>query len=99
MVKVTVTVHPKGLGPKEAAKAWYMRTKQRMKWGDIRKKVKTLQGRPPDSEHAVMNAVQRMVEAGRTGLAETHYANCGRRYGPHNNNNVKYIYLYIYMEL
>ena len=23
MVKVTVVVHPKGLGPKEAGKAWY----------------------------------------------------------------------------
>ena len=32
MVKVTVTVHPKGLGPKEAAKAWYLRTQQKQQW-------------------------------------------------------------------
>ena len=32
MVIVKVSVHPQGLGPTEAAKAWYMRVVQKMKW-------------------------------------------------------------------
>ena len=39
MVKVEVVVHPQGLGPTEAAKAWYMRVVEKMKWTDIQKKV------------------------------------------------------------
>ena len=35
MVIVKVSVHPQGLGPTEAAKAWYMRVVEKMKWTDI----------------------------------------------------------------
>ena len=61
MVKVEVVVHPQGLGPTEAAKAWYMRVVEKMKWTDIQKKVKTVQGKTPQSEHCVKNAVQRVT--------------------------------------
>ena len=43
--------------------------------------VKTIQGKRPKSEHAVMNAVERVSAAGPKGIAVTGYANSGRRYG------------------
>ena len=42
MVKVEVTAHPQGLGPTEAAKAWYMRKVEKMAWRAIQAKVKNL---------------------------------------------------------
>ena len=79
MVKVEVVVHPQGLGPIEAAKAWYMRKVEKMKWTDIQKKVKNVQGKIPQSEHCVKNAVQRVTAAGKKGVAKTNYKNCGRK--------------------
>ena len=79
MVKVVVFVHPQGLGPTEAAKAWYMRVVEKMKWTDIQKKVKNVQGKTPQSEHCVKNAVQRVTAAGKKGVAKTNYKNCGRK--------------------
>ena len=79
MVKVAVVVHPQGLGPTEAAKAWYMRVVEKMKWTDIQKKVKNVQGKTPLSEHCVKNAVQRQTAAGKKGVAKTNYKNCGRK--------------------
>ena len=76
-----VSVHPRGLPPKEAAKAWYMRVHQKRKWSDIRKVVKTAEGHAPNSDHAVENAVKRMKVAGTAGVALSNYANSGRRYG------------------
>ena len=37
---------------------------KKAKWKDIRKVVKNLQGKAPDSEHAVKNAVRRVSNAG-----------------------------------
>ena len=74
-----MTVHPQGLGPQEAAKAWYFRVKEKMKWNDIKKKVKNLQGKTPKSEHCVKNAMQRVTAAGKKGVAKTNYKNCGRK--------------------
>ena len=79
MVKVEVVVHPQRLGPTEAAKAWYMRVVQKMKFEDIRKKVKNAQGKTPQSKHCVENAVQRVTAAGKKGVAKTNYKNCGRK--------------------
>ena len=79
MVRVEVVVHPQGLGPTEAAKAWYMRVVQKMKFEDIRKKVKNAQGKTPQSKHCVENAVQRVTAAGKKGVAKTNYKNCGRK--------------------
>ena len=81
MVKMTIVVHPRGLGPKEAGKAWYLRKQQKMKWKNIWKVVKTMEGKRPESYHAVRNAVARVHTAGPRGFATTKYKNCGRRYG------------------
>ena len=77
-MKVEIVVHPQGLHPAEAAKAWYMRVVQKMKWADIQKKVRNVQGKPPQSEHCVENAVKRVIAAGKKGVAKTNYKNCGR---------------------
>ena len=58
-----------------------MRVQKKAKWKDIRKVVKNLQGKRPDSEHAVKNAVHRVSNAGPKGVLTTKYANSGRRYG------------------
>ena len=59
----------------------YLRKKQMMKWKEIQKEVKTMQGKRPQSDHAVRNAVARVDNAGARGIAATNYKNCGRRYG------------------
>ena len=79
MVKVEVVVHPQGLAPIEAAKAWHMRVVEKMKRTDIQKKVKNVKGKIPQSEHCVKNAVQRVTAAGKKGVAKTNYKNCGRK--------------------
>ena len=45
-----------------------MRNKQKMKWKDIRKLVKNMQGKRPQSEHAVANAVARVDTASKNSL-------------------------------
>ena len=50
-----------------------------MKWHQILKKIKNVQGDRPQSEHCVMNAVQRVTTAGKKGVAKTNYKNCGRK--------------------
>ena len=52
-----------------------------MKWGKIQKMVKNIQGKRPDSDHCVRNAVARVEAAGSKGLPTTRYKNSGRRYG------------------
>ena len=59
----------------------YLRKKQKMKWEDIQKEVKTMEGKRPKSDKPVRNAVTRVSTAGATGVAMTKYHNCGRRYG------------------
>ena len=41
---------------------------QRMKWDDIRKKVKNMQGKTPKSKHCLESAVQRAKAAGKKGV-------------------------------
>ena len=50
-----------------------------MKWRDIQKEVKTMEGKTPKSDHAVRNAVSRGGIA--RGVVTNNYENCGRRYG------------------
>ena len=52
-----------------------------MKWKQIQKEVKTMEGKRPLSDHAVRNAVARVEAGGARGIATTNYENCGRRYG------------------
>ena len=48
---------------------------------EIQKEVQTMEGKRPQSDHAVRNAVARVDTAGARGIATTKYENCGRRYG------------------
>ena len=59
----------------------YLRKKQKMKWEDIQKEVKTMEGKRPKSDKPVRNAVTRVSTAGAKCIAMTMYHNCGRRYG------------------
>ena len=52
-----------------------------MKWEDIQKEVKTMEGKRPKSDKPVRNAVTRVSTAGAKGIAMTMDHNCGRRYG------------------
>ena len=80
MVVIKVTLHPKGLSPDQAAKAWYLRVVQKKKWWQIQEKVKNLQGGEP-SENCLRLAVRRMQKKGKAAVPQNNYANCGRRYG------------------
>ena len=82
-----VSVHPLGLSPAEAAKAWYMRVHQKRTWADIRASVTNVQGETPGSKHVIENAVKRMALSGGTGIAKTGYAQCGRRFGADGGKN------------
>ena len=52
-----------------------------MKWHEIRKVVRIIEGKRPASDHGVRNAVNRVDTGGNAGAATTNYKNCGRRYG------------------
>lgn len=80
MVVISVTLHPSGLSPAEAAKAWYLRVKQRWKWCDILDEVVNVKGEPT-SEFCVRLAVKRLQNKGRAAIPKSNYQNCGRRYG------------------
>ena len=78
MVQCSVTVHPRGLSLKEAAKAWYLRDQRQMTWRQIRLIVRNLRGKPP-SLKAIRNAVHLMSCTDARGVPKTNYENCGRR--------------------
>ena len=59
MVLHTMTVHPRGILPAQAAKAWYLRVKAKKKWREIKAEVVNAAGGTP-SKHALENAVARM---------------------------------------
>ena len=44
-----------------------------MKWKEIQKEVKTMEGKRPQSDHAVRNAVARVDTVGARGIATTKY--------------------------
>jgi len=52
-----------------------MRVVQKMKFDDIRKKVKNMQGKTPKSNHCVENAVQRVKKAGKKGVSFFKFTN------------------------
>ena len=77
------TVHPKGLDPFQAAKAWHLRCHEGLPWKAVRSLVRTVSGAPPGQD-ALEDAVAR-VDAQRctatfkkSGVADARYANCGR---------------------
>ena len=78
------TVHPKGLTPFEAAKAWHLRVLQKLPWRAVRAQLRTADGGQP-RRVAVANAVRRIdrqrrtAAFRRTGVAMLGYGNCGRK--------------------
>ena len=78
------TLHPKGLNPFQAAKAWHLRKKLKQSWHKIRSQLRTVNGSRPGQD-AAEDAVAR-VEAQRHtahfrkfGAAKLGYAKCGKK--------------------
>lgn len=84
-MRMSVSLHPKGLSPFEAAKAWHLREVEKLPWLAVRKQVRTLDGGQP-RRYAVVDAVKRIsaqrhtAAFRRTGVATTAYRNCGRKH-------------------
>ena len=82
-MKLSVALHPKGLSPFEAAKAWHLRQAQKLPWRSVREQVRTVSGGRPN-RYALERAVRRIqaqrhtAAFRRTGVATTAYGNCGR---------------------
>ena len=77
-MKVEVTVHPQGLHPLVAARAYQLRTEDDMAWGDIAGEIVNMDGVRP-SLKSVRNAVARVAEQSHKPVAELGYSRCGRR--------------------
>ena len=79
MPTVQVTVHPRGLHPVEAARAWQLHKEEGMRLEDVCDEVVNMAGETP-SKKAVWRAIQ-MVQSVRSSHAvpQTKYSNCGRR--------------------
>ena len=77
------SVHPKGLDPFQAARAWHLRAIQGMAWKEVRSLVRTVSGMRPGQD-ALEDAVARVDTQRHTaafkkcGVAKSGYANCGR---------------------
>lgn len=78
MVLVSVSVHPSGLHPTEAARAHHLRHEEGLSWSSVSLEVVNVHGERP-SVHAVRNAVA-AVERGRgAGVVVSNYDKCGRK--------------------
>ena len=81
---IRTSVHPHGLDPFQAAKAWMLRKKMKLQWKDVRDQVHTAGGGRP-GRHALEDAVARVdtqqcqAAFQRTGIASLAYQNCGRK--------------------
>ena len=81
---VQSSVHPNGLNPFQAAKAWHLRKVQRLPWKAVREQVRTVSGGHP-RRFSVVSAVRRIDDQHNsaafrsTGVAMTAYGNCGRK--------------------
>ena len=78
MPTVHVTVHPRGLHPVEAARAWQLHKEEGMRLDDVCDEVVNMVGEAP-SKKAVWRAIQ-MVQSvrGSHAVPQTKYSNCGR---------------------
>ena len=83
-MRVHTSVHPNGLDPFQAAKAWMLRTKLKLAWKEVRGQVLTARGGRP-GQRALELAVKRIdvqqhqTHFRRTGTATLAYSNCGRK--------------------
>ena len=78
MPTVQVTLHPRGLHPIAAARAWHLSREEGMPIRDVCAEVVNMSGNTP-SVKAVWRAI-RSVDAiqGTGAIPSTKYANCGR---------------------
>ena len=83
-MRVHTSVHPNGLDPFQAAKAWMLRRKLKQAWKEVRGQVLTARGGRP-GQRALELAVKRIdvqqhqAHFRRTGTATLAYSNCGRK--------------------
>ena len=79
MVKLTVSLHPKGLPPLQAMKAWVLRAEEGLSWPEIQERTTNVLGEAA-GDKAVREAVAR-IEAMEDGalVPKTNYGNCGRK--------------------
>lgn len=77
MVKIEVVLHPRGLHPTEAARAYNMRFRDHMVWKDIAADTVNLQGDTP-SVKCVRLAVARVHAQRKALIPVLGYHNCGR---------------------
>ena len=79
MPSFTLSVHPRGLHPLQAAHAWHLHKQEGLPLRAVRDEVTNVMGETP-SVKAVWTAVQ-AVERSKEGdrVPRTRYANCGRR--------------------
>ena len=75
MTKCIVSMHPKSLGPFQAAKAWFLRTKSKLEWEEVRKQVRTVNGEML-GQRSLENAVKRVAKQ-KVGCPKLKYENCG----------------------
>ena len=83
-MKHTIVVHPHGLDPFQAAKAWQLRKVTKLPWEKVQTMLTTVDGGRPG--HKGMRAAVRRIDAQlrtatfrRTGAAKLAYGNCGRK--------------------
>ena len=79
MVKLTVSLHPKGLPPLQAMKAWVLRIEEGLSWPEIQQRTTNVLGETA-GDKAVREAVAR-IEAMEDGalVPQTKYGKCGRK--------------------
>ena len=78
MVLVSVSLHPSGLHPTEAARAHHLRHEEGLAWPDICDEVLNLKGKKP-SIHAVRNAVVGVERGRNSSVVYSNYDKCGRK--------------------
>ena len=79
MPTVHVTVHPRGLHPTEAVRAWHLHVEDGMGIRDVCDEVVNMLGQRP-SYKAVWRAIQGVKAVhGSHAIPQTKYANCGRK--------------------
>ena len=78
MAKLTVSLHPKGLPPLQAMKAWVLRMEEGLSWPEIQERTTNVLGEAARSK-AIREAVARIEAMEEEFLVpKTNYGNCGR---------------------
>ena len=78
MPVVSVTVHPRGLHPLEAARAYHLHEEEGLSLDSVRDEVRNMEGNRP-SKKAVWTAVRQVKALEGNAVPQTNYENCGRK--------------------